>query len=104
MQMQKQGHTTACREAMRLALVNGLVVQAIASVLRIRLGVEDLVSDSRLRVDQLAAGAEANTPSLLRVLRALAGINLWQVRVIGQHPPRVPLGQVGLLQFQKLNC
>lgn len=74
--MQKQGHTTACREMMRLALIHGLVVQAIASVLRIRLGVEDLVSDSRLRVDRLAAGAEANTPSLLRVLRALAGIDL----------------------------
>jgi hypothetical protein len=41
--MQEQEHIIACREMMRLTLISGLVVQAIASVAE--LGVEDLVSD-----------------------------------------------------------
>jgi hypothetical protein len=40
--MQEQEHTIGCPEMMRLTLISGLVVQAIASVAE--LGLEDLVS------------------------------------------------------------
>jgi hypothetical protein len=42
-QMREQKHTITCREMMRLTLISGLLVQAIASVAE--LGGEDLVSD-----------------------------------------------------------